>query len=99
MERKLLTTDTEIHCMANITEFNGGAAKVPQFVRVQSYSADNDLYSGTDMNGQGHYTTTSAQITAIEGMDPERFAKVYNINPDGTSKAPGKKRGRKPKKV
>lgn len=36
-------------------------------------------------------------IQMIEGMDPERFGKVYNIKPDGSYKSPGKKRGRKPK--
>ena len=35
-------------------------------------------------------------ILDIEGMTPERFAKAYNIKPDGTSKE-YKKRGRKPK--
>ena len=35
-------------------------------------------------------------IYDIEGMTPERFAKAYNIKPDGTFKE-NKKRGRKPK--
>tara|TARA_R110002074_G_scaffold84956_2_gene188144 strand:+ start:6805 stop:7074 length:270 start_codon:yes stop_codon:yes gene_type:complete len=35
-------------------------------------------------------------IIDIEGMEPERFAKSYNIKPDGSSKQ-YKKRGRKPK--
>mgnify|MGYP007077142119 FL=1 len=35
-------------------------------------------------------------IYNIEGMTPERFAKAYNIKPDGTFKE-YKKRGRKPK--
>ena len=35
-------------------------------------------------------------ILEIDGMTPERFAKVYNIKPDGTVKIV-KKRGRKPK--
>jgi len=35
-------------------------------------------------------------IYDIEGMTPERFAKAYNIKPDGTFKE-YKKRGRKPK--
>ena len=41
-------------------------------------------------------TITADNIIDIEGMDPERFAKSYNINPDGSTKA-YKKRGRKPK--
>lgn len=35
-------------------------------------------------------------IYEIEGMDPDRFAKAYNIKSDGTYKE-HKKRGRKPK--
>ena len=38
------------------------------------------------------------RIIDIEGMDPERFAKSYNIKPDGTVKT-HKKRGRKPKQI
>ena len=37
-------------------------------------------------------------ILAIEGMAPERFAKSYNIKPDGSSNTQ-KKRGRKPKHI
>ena len=35
-------------------------------------------------------------IHDIEGMEPERFAKAYDIKPDGSYKE-YKKRGRKPK--
>ena len=37
-------------------------------------------------------------ILAIEGMAPERFAKSYNIKPDGSSNTQ-KKRGRKSKQI
>lgn len=37
-------------------------------------------------------------IHAIEGMDPERFAKSYSIKADGSTKN-YKKRGRKPKQI
>jgi len=36
-------------------------------------------------------------VTAIDGMKPERLARVYNIKADGTAAKTGKKRGRKPK--
>ena len=41
-------------------------------------------------------TITADNIIDIEGMDPERFAKSYNIKPDGSVPV-YKKRGRKPK--
>ncbi len=37
------------------------------------------------------------EIVALDGMDPVRYVDVYDINPDGTNKRIGKKRGRKPK--
>ena len=39
-----------------------------------------------------------SQIFTVDGMVPERLGKIFNINLDGTLRAPGKKRGRKPKK-
>ena len=45
-----------------------------------------------------HPGIVAEKIIDIEGMDPERFAKSYNIKPDGTTKA-HKKRGRKPKQI
>ena len=43
-----------------------------------------------------HSNIGADAILEVDGMDPERFAKVYNITPDGTVKIV-KKRGRKPK--
>lgn len=43
-----------------------------------------------------HPTIPAADITSIEGMDPERFAASYDIKPDGEKKV-YKRRGRKPK--
>lgn len=39
----------------------------------------------------------SDSVISIDGMDPERFAEVYDIKADGSTKAPAKRRGRKPK--
>lgn len=36
-------------------------------------------------------------ITSIDGMEPARFAAVYNIKADGSGAKMGKRRGRKPK--
>lgn len=40
---------------------------------------------------------TQKSIRAIDGMEPERFARIFNVNPDGSIKKRGKKRGRKTK--
>tara|TARA_B100001093_G_scaffold167453_1_gene160071 strand:+ start:2618 stop:2890 length:273 start_codon:yes stop_codon:yes gene_type:complete len=47
-----------------------------------------DLYFNSDI--------PAGAIYDIEGMEPERFAKAYNIKADGSYKN-FKKRGRKPK--
>jgi hypothetical protein len=47
-----------------------------------------DVYYSADM--------PAAAIVDIEGMEPVRFAKAYNIKPDGSYKEQ-KKRGRKSK--
>lgn len=38
-----------------------------------------------------------ADVTGIDGMEPERLARVYGLKADGTRAKVGKKRGRKPK--
>jgi hypothetical protein len=38
-------------------------------------------------------------ILAMDGMSPERFVSVFNLNWDGTNRYTGKKRGRKRKQA
>jgi len=40
---------------------------------------------------------SSNAILEIDGMEPNRFASVYNIKADGADAKVGKRRGRKPK--
>lgn len=40
---------------------------------------------------------TTDSILSIDGMTLERYADIYDLNPDGTNKKVGRKRGRKPK--
>jgi hypothetical protein len=40
---------------------------------------------------------TSENIIAIDGMDPIRYASVYNVKADGIDAKLGKRRGRRPK--
>ena len=48
-------------------------------------------------NGPMHITVSSDDITAIDGMSVMRYAEIFNINPDGSHRSTGRKRGRKPK--
>ncbi len=40
-----------------------------------------------------------AAVVSINGMEPRRFASVFNLNWDGSNQYTGKKRGRKRKSV
>ena len=51
----------------------------------------------THLIGKLAITVLANDIVALDGMKPERYVDVYNINPDGSDKSIGKKRGRKPK--
>jgi hypothetical protein len=48
-------------------------------------------------NGSAIISAHIRDITAIDGMSLDRYADIYNVNPDGTLKSMGRKRGRKPK--
>lgn len=58
-----------------------------------------DGYSLTLSTLYGNYPINipANNIIAIDGMKPDRFIDVYDINIDGTPKKVGKKRGRKSK--
>ena len=43
------------------------------------------------------YKMDFERVEQIDGMDLSRYAAVYNIKPDGSTRSTGKKRGRKPK--
>lgn len=47
--------------------------------------------------GSSVVTVNATDVVALDGMEPERFVDIYDINPDGSTKCVGKKRGRKPK--
>ena len=49
------------------------------------------------LDDDAHTSITIYHIIAIDGMDPARYADVYDLNGDGSAKVCGKKRGRKPK--
>jgi hypothetical protein len=48
-------------------------------------------------DGREEIVVPMSDITAIDGMSIDRYAEIYNINPDGSMKSMGRKRGRKPK--
>ena len=66
---------------------------------LQSISNDGHsaMFSLKQANGTNEITVASEDITAIDGMNIDRYADIYNVKPDGTMRTTGRKRGRKPK--
>lgn len=56
------------------------------------------IFTCLDPDTKQQVNIIPSQILDVDGMVPDRLGKIFNINPDGTIRAPGKKRGRKPKK-
>jgi hypothetical protein len=86
MNKNLLTTLVERKLVTTETVVR---AHIPaRGFHAGTYMAVKDIH--------WHPTITADNIIDIEGMDPERFAKSYDIKPDGSVKV-YKKRGRKSK--
>jgi hypothetical protein len=67
---------------------------------VQSIERNDEgklLFNLSGVNDTKRIRVSAAAIKALDGMHPERFARVFNIGADGTIKKKGKKRGRKTK--
>jgi len=64
---------------------------------LQDTVHQNDTLRLKKANGNAVISAHVCDITAIDGMSLDRYAEIYNVNPDGTLKSTGRKRGRKPK--
>ena len=72
--------------------------KVDQFTLVNVYSIGGQYQLKLKtLLGSDEVMVRANDVVALDGMDPERFVDIYDINPDGSTKQIGKKRGRKPK--
>ena len=55
------------------------------------------LFKLADLRSGAPATVFADDVEDIDGMDPVRFASVYNITAEGDKAVLGKRRGRKPK--
>lgn len=69
------------------------------FMIHEIFAGENgNIIFGLKSTSDGKSKRLSAEtIITIDGMDPDRFASVYDVKPDGTDKKAGKRRGRRPK--
>lgn len=79
----------------------GGITKVlvtDYFTIVRSKVKTNGVTFELASLRDGSLSTVPAEnVLNIDGMDPARFASVYDIKPDGAAAKVGARRGRKPK--
>lgn len=99
-DRKLFTEGMELTAEYSATAIGNVKDITVQgiFVVLSISENDNEVLFDVASTRDGHTRRIGSNaILEIDGMDPERFAEVYDIKADGSTKAPAKRRGRKPK--
>lgn len=102
IDKRLINESTEVVARYKGSSISGDTS----VVGTDIFSVDQVL--GADQEGVIFIRVTSTRdgskriichrdIIEIDGMEPNRFASVYNIKADGGDAAVGKRRGRKPK--
>ena len=93
LTKQLIPYNTKLtgRCRAR---YLGGTQKVLMTVYLKNLKSNGFVCTGE--LGE-NYLMKWDDLETIDGMDITRFAKVYNIKEDGSTKTAGKKRGRKPK--
>jgi hypothetical protein len=99
--RGILLTGMEIESRYDTSTFDG-AGKVSAhggfMIQEIMHDDENNIEFLTVSVKDGHKRNITVEsVLTIDGMDPDRFAAVYDIQSDGSNKAVGKRRGRKPK--
>lgn len=98
-ERGILAENTKI--LANYKGYTLDGSTIPSrgelLVKQMDITETNIMIQATPLFGQTKYQIGLKDIIEIDGMDPVRLGKVFNINSDGSQRVTGRKRGRKPK--
>ena len=63
------------------------------------YHKDRIFFNISSTFDESRKVINSDQIIKIDGMEPTRFADIFNINSKGNNKTLGKRSGRKPKNI
>lgn len=99
VDRQAITKDNVITASYTVRDGSGRCLKRIGDFGIVSFEKGEDCISFTLQHiiEKNKIKINEDSILAIDGMDPSRYADVYDINADGTNKKIGKKRGRKPK--
>ena len=96
IERKLIGADAVLTGLVHARSLGGITKKMRKEVYCTGITEQG--FAARDENGL-QYVMHFNDLDGIDGMDLPRYARVYNIKPDGSRATTGKKRGRKPKAV
>ena len=98
-ERNILSINSKI--IANYKGYTLDGSEIPSRGELLVKQIDNTkqgyMIYATPLFGQTRYKVDIQDVLEIDGMDPLRLGRVFNINSDGSPRAEGRKRGRKPK--
>ncbi len=101
VERNLIAVRTEIDATYRGRDIAGmpSVATTGTFlVLAITYNEDGSfVFACADTVAGHHRNIPGANIVAIDGMDPIRFAANFELTEDGEPMKVGKRRGRKPK--
>ena len=98
IERGVINRNTRIIADCPIRAMGDIPTEVEMTLTVDKATMESGtikLYA-SDRSGR-KFAVPSEKVKWIDGMNPVRLAAAYDIKPDGLKRAPGKKRGRKPK--
>lgn len=100
IEKNAFASDTIITARYQSTDLFGRVfSKLGDFrVRRIINNSDQTFFELiTLQDGASIIKAKADAIKAVDGMEIDRFADIYDLLPDGTRKKVGRKRGRKPK--
>lgn len=94
MNKNIIKPGTLVYGTTTVTGMGQTLTTAPVEVMVENYQ--NNIFYCRDRLGK-QYIMPVENVDEVDGMEPARLASIFNIKPDGSDKAAGKKRGRKPK--
>lgn len=99
IDRHVITGDNVVTASYTVQDSVGRTLKKVGNFGIVNFEKGEDVIQFTlqHLIEKNKVKVTDENIISIDGMNISRYADVYDINADGSSKITGKKRGRKPK--
>ena len=94
MNKNIIKPGTLVYGRTTVSGLGQTLTTAPVEVMVENFQ--NNTFYCRDRTGK-QYVMPVENVDEVDGMNPVRLASIFNIKADGSDKAAGKKRGRKPK--